>query len=70
MIIEFTEEAVKEYLDETIRFWRKRRYMDGNSMAMFYIDAFQSVRNSLFGETLALANGDIGGHKDDRTNSH
>ena len=60
--IEFTEEAVKEYLDMCIKFWRKRRDSSKESgaggnekdefMAICYIDCFQSVRTSLFGEVL------------------
>ena len=44
----------KKYLDDMIIFWRKER--DGNSenkeIAPYYIDAFQSARNSMFGELL------------------
>jgi hypothetical protein len=54
--VEFTEEAIQDYLDNAIRVWRRNR---DNSrpgpdleMAQHYIDAFQSVRTSLFGETL------------------
>ena len=53
--IEFTESKVKEYLDGRIRYWRNQR--DNNTpytqIAPCYIDAFQSVRTSLFGELLA-----------------
>lgn len=54
--VEFTEEAVKEYLDGAIRLWRQEREMaevsEARVMFAYYIDAFQSVRTSLFGETL------------------
>ena len=55
--VEFTEEAVKAYLDSAIRHWRKRRDEwaergQADYTACFYIDAVQSVRTSLFGETL------------------
>ena len=41
-------EAVREYLDSCIHYWRD----DPSPHAQYYIDAFQSVRTSLFGETL------------------
>lgn len=68
--IAFTEEAVREYLDASIKFWRKKRDEahdypgtvpsdlqkeradSQEAMASHYIDAFQSVRSSLFGELL------------------
>lgn len=62
-VIVFSEDAVKEYLDEAIRSWRRKR--DGRNiemqasmasekviMARHYIDAYQSVRTSLFGDLL------------------
>lgn len=48
--IPFEEEAVKGYLDECILFWRKR--VGNVEEAKYYVDAFQSVRVSLFGELL------------------
>ena len=58
--VEFTEEAIQDYLDNAIRAWRTTR--DGahgpegdtaqRVMAEHYVDAFQSVRMSLFGEQL------------------
>lgn len=48
-VVSFTPEAVKDYLDRCIRFWRKHQ---DEKIKVFYIDAFQSVRVSLFGETL------------------
>lgn len=55
-VIPFTKDEVKKYLDECIVFWRKKRDSDGEKAEMFeyYIDAYQSVRTSLFGETLAV----------------
>jgi len=68
-LIPFEEKAVKEYLDNAIRCWRKRTsanntraktlaYVDVSEleeedfMARCYVDAFQSVRMTLFGELL------------------
>ncbi|GAI84515.1 unnamed protein product [marine sediment metagenome] len=52
--------SIKEYLDGTIRRWRKNLKFFKNEedklMAKHYIDAFQSVRVSLLGETLAENN--------------
>ena len=59
--VPFTEKDVKVYLDNAIRNWRQTRdvpdLLDGDNvkeyvMACHYIDAFQSVRMSLFGELL------------------
>lgn len=50
-IVEFTPEAVKKYLDECICFWRIK-HLEGDEGAKYYIDAFQSIRVSLFGELL------------------
>lgn len=58
--VEFTEEAIQDYLDNAIRAWRTQRDRahgpEGDTaqriMAEHYVDAFQSVRTSLFGETL------------------
>ena len=45
---------LKEYLDEAIESWRKRRdYANTDEdelIAMCYVDAFQSVRVSMLGE--------------------
>ena len=49
--IPFTKEDVKEYLDKSITFWRDLR-KDGDEIAIYYIDAYQSVRSSIFGELL------------------
>ena len=63
--VEFTEEKVKEYLDMCIRYWREKikgfvvfgeessyEDVENRDMANHYIDAYQSVRMSLFGELL------------------
>lgn len=50
--MDFTEEQVKEYLDKCIRFWRKKRDEENSEIAKYYIDAYQSVRISLFNELL------------------
>lgn len=55
----FTEKDVKAYLDTCIRHWRKKYRdsifdEDGRGVAVCYIDAYQSVRMSLFGELLPL----------------
>jgi len=39
------------YLDRCIVFWRNKR-KQGDAMAEYYIDAYQSVRISIFGELL------------------
>jgi len=54
-IINFVEKDVKEYLDNAIMCWRKERDDMSKSkeerlIAICYIDAFQSVRMSLFDE--------------------
>ena len=46
------KESVLQYLDECITFWRTQRDNKNCKYAKYYIDAFQSVRNSLFGELL------------------
>ena len=58
----FTEEDIKAYLDDAIRNWRERKIKaddpftpfsgDDKLIASCYIDAFQSVRMSLFGDLL------------------
>ena len=55
--VPFNKEAVKEYLDDCIRYWRKegkKAEMETPEKlnAICYIDAFQSVRISLFGKLL------------------
>lgn len=56
-LIPFEEKEIKAYLDRAIHLWRRRKYVDemngsNYTMATHYIDAFQSVRMSLFGELL------------------
>ena len=48
--VAFTEDAVKEYLDNCITHWRNNA--PPSEMRSHYVDAFQSVRTSLFGELL------------------
>jgi hypothetical protein len=53
--VNFNESDVKQYLDNAIRKWRKilkDETHEHNHMAIYYCDAFQSVRVSLFGELL------------------
>lgn len=51
-----TQDELRDYLDDSIRAWREQR--DSNigraeeHTATCYIDAFQSVRVSVFGELL------------------
>ena len=47
--VPFTEEAVKEYLDKCITRWRGAARTD---MRAHYVDAYQSVRLSIFGDLL------------------
>ena len=52
--VPFTEEAVKEYLDKCIERWRlaKCTELQEFQMKAHYVDAYQSVRVSIFGELL------------------
>lgn len=50
--VEFTEVAVKKYLDDCIKLWRKERDDNDSKVAVHYMDAYQSMRSSLFGATL------------------
>ena len=46
---------LKQYLDKSIRWWRKERDKSVGKegmMAECYVDAFQSVRSTMLGETL------------------
>ena len=54
--IDFTKEAIMEYIDTCILHWRKERdkHIDTDPVALYYIDALQSVRFSLFGKTLPI----------------
>lgn len=47
-VVPFTKEGVKEYLNTCICFWRKSK----EPYAKYYVDAFQSVRISIFGKVL------------------
>lgn len=50
--IAINSESIKKYLDDCIDHWRDKRDKGINpTMAINYIDAYQSVRTSLFGET-------------------
>lgn len=51
--VPFTEKDVKHYLDACIRVWRTKR-KNGDRIAVNYIDAYQSVRISLFGSMLPI----------------
>ena len=44
-------EKLREYLDETIEYWRDQLKFDAIKAAII-IDAYQSVRTSMLGETL------------------
>lgn len=57
MILPFEKKAVMNYIDECIIYWRAER-KNGDSMAQYYIDAFQSVRTSMFGELLPEEEGE------------
>ena len=56
--IPFEKATIKEYLDRSIRYWSKKRKEEEYDLdieervAGYYIDAFQSVRMTLFGEPL------------------
>ncbi len=64
-MVPFTEISVLGYLNTNIRFWRQRRDNAPDTpagtklslMAEHYIDAYQSVRVSLFGDRLPVADG-------------
>ena len=63
--IEFTPEAVKEYLVAAVQKWRQMRGKapgpDSKEflMAVCYIDAFQSVHTTLFGTLVPRENPDV-----------
>ena len=50
--IPFTKQDIQKYLDKCIIFWREQRKKEHMLFADYYIDAFQSVRKTLFGELL------------------
>ena len=47
-------EDIKTYLDNCIRYWRSKRDKENCEYAIYYIDCFQSVRGSIFGECLPV----------------
>jgi len=54
-VVPFTPANVRAYLDATIRYWRLwvgDATDQRGEIAAYYVDAYQSVRISLFGETL------------------
>lgn len=55
-LVPLTEEAIKKYLDDAIGRWRVLRSTaadhENEHTCACYVDAFQSVRTSLFGELL------------------
>lgn len=53
-VVPFIKDDVMLYLDLAIMRWRLRRDNDGSEIAEYYIDAYQSVRTSLFGEILPI----------------
>ena len=56
--IKFEKREIKKYLDKCIILWREKRDNaedeEHRIMAVYYIDAFQSVRTTIFGETLPV----------------
>ena len=52
-VIPFKKMEVKAYLDRCVRYWRGKKAA-GDATAEHYIDAFQSVRRTLFGDILPL----------------
>lgn len=60
--IPLEEKEIKQYLDNRIRYWRSQKEKSrallaakglSKSMCSCYVDAFQTVRVSLFGELLS-----------------
>lgn len=59
VLVPWSRGNVRDHLDRCIRFWRIRKIRAdaggdeaGYTMAIHYVDAYQSVRSSLFGEVL------------------
>ena len=50
-VVPFTENAIRAYLEACIEFWRGSHV----DYAAYYVDAFQSMHCSLFGETCEIA---------------
>ena len=48
---DYEPEDIREYLDDCITFWRDKRDKENCKFAKYYIDAFQSVRISIFKKT-------------------
>ena len=63
--VPFNEAAQIKYLDNAIIYWREVRDTDKRpdlkQFAAYYIDAFQSVRLSFFGEALQPEGGEGNG---------
>ncbi len=49
-----TKREIKEHLDKCIRYWRKERDLSPENLekGSCYVDAYQSIRTSIFDETL------------------
>ena len=56
--LKFRNKPIRHYLDSCIKYWRSERDKaetpGDRSRAVYYVDAFQSVRTSIFGETLPV----------------
>ena len=50
-------EGIKNYLDNSIHHWRNQE-RNQSTIARYYIDAYQSVRMSIFGELFPLSKED------------
>lgn len=48
-MVPFTEEAVKEYLDKRIAYWRKKSEDKKDNVSRWYADVYRNVREDLFG---------------------
>ncbi len=42
-------EEIKKMLDELIDYWREEK-KNGSDIALYYVDAYQSVRKNIFDE--------------------
>lgn len=51
-VVPFVPEEVKNYLDLCIRYNRREISNGNRGYPVYYVDAYQSVRSSLFGELL------------------
>ncbi len=52
-MVKFSKKSIKKYLDQCIKYWRYKRNKENDQIAEYYIDAFQSIRNSIYGECLS-----------------